>query len=66
MSTSEWIKLYSKDDGIVAVALDCGRCYIDVDDVEAFIAGDYGSTECLGWCRHPSNVTYVDFNARIQ
>ena len=61
---NEWVKNYCNDDGTIAVALDCQRCYIHVDG-EKFLANNYDS-ECKGRCRHPSNVVYVDFKASRQ
>ena len=62
---SEWVKLYCNDDGTIAVALDCERCYIHIDG-EKFLANDYDS-ECKGRCRHRLlRVVYVDFKSRIQ
>lgn len=64
MNNTHWLKHYCEDDGTLAVALDCERCYIHIDS-DKFIAADYDN-KCKGKCRHPSNVTYVDFKSRRQ
>ena len=60
-----WTQKYEDENGRLSVALDCGKCFIDVPR-RAVLNGDYDTTCKTTHRNRVGNVIYADFNAAVQ